>query len=44
MDPELKEIKSSKARSFVNAFRHIDDLCAINDNVLFEKNFKEICP
>ena len=31
-----------KAYSFANKFCFIDNLCAINDNVLFEKHFKEI--
>ena len=29
---------------FVNTFHLIDDLCAINDNGLLEKQFKEIYP
>jgi len=33
-----------KARRFGSTFRFIDDLCAINDNSEFEKNFKDIYP
>ena len=33
-----------KARKFSNVFRFIDDLCAINDDFEFRKNFKNIYP
>ena len=33
-----------KARKFSNVFRFIDDLCAINDNLEFKNNFKNIYP
>lgn len=34
----------NKALRFTNKFYFIDDLCAINDNNLFEKYFREIYP
>lgn len=40
----LKKSNLNKARRFTNTFYFIDDLCAINDNDLFEKYFKEIYP
>ena len=33
-----------KARKFSNVFRFIDDLCAVNDDFEFRKNFKNIYP
>lgn len=44
MDLELKELDLHKARSFINTFRFVDDMCAINANGLFGKHFKEIYP
>ena len=44
MDLELKELDLHKARSFINTFRFIDDMYAINSNGLFAKHFKEIYP
>ena len=40
----LKKSNLNKAHRFTNTFYFIDDLCAINDNDLFEKYFKEIYP
>ena len=40
----LKKEDIQKARRFGNVFRFIDDLCAINDNGLFEEYYKDIYP
>ena len=40
----LKKKNLQKARRFGNTFRFIDDLLTINDNGLFNENFKEIYP
>ena len=43
----LKQLKGEdliSARKFGNTFRFIDDLCAINDDGLFEKHHHEIYP
>ena len=41
---QLKKQDLFSARKFSKTFRIIDDLCAINDGGLFEKDYKEICP
>ena len=41
---QLKKQDLVSARKFGNTFRFIDDLCAINDDGLFEKHYKEIYP
>ena len=47
---EIKWIKNKKkdnysiARKFNHVFRYIDDLLAINDNMLFQNFYKEIYP
>ena len=40
----IKKPNLHKTCSFTNTFCFIDDLCAINDNDLFKKHFKEIYP
>jgi len=39
---QLKKENIIKARKLANVFRFIDELCTINDNDLFENNFKSI--
>ena len=41
---KLKKQDLVSARKFGSTFRFIDDLCAINDESLFEKHCKEIYP
>ena len=41
---ELKKKDLHKARLFSNTFRFIDDLCTINDNNEFERNYQQIYP
>ena len=41
---KLKKWKLPKGPSFTNTFCFIDDLCAVNDNSLFEKHCKKIYP
>ena len=41
---ELKKKDLFSARRFSNTFRFIDDLCAINDDGLFEQHYKDIYP
>ena len=38
----IKKPNLHKTCSFTHTFCFIDDLCAINDNDLFKKHFKEI--
>ena len=40
----MKKENIIKAQRLANVFRFIDDLCTINDNGLFENNFKSIYP
>ena len=42
MDSPIKEIRHKHARGFVNVFRFIGDLTAINDGGEFEKSCKEL--
>ena len=39
---QLKKKNINEARRLANLFRFMDDLCTINDNGLFENNFKSI--
>ena len=44
MTNNTKEKDSHKACLFSNTFRFIDDLCAMNNHLELNRNFKNICP